>query len=141
MCGIIWLIWYNSEELAEVAAILFKHLRELGGELFKCDAVLSDSEIPQQWMSVSDTLMLPPFQIPQSLNQYLQNLYNAWKNRNELFYEVIEGENLKKHNKDLHTIPVIKALIDAHPEMVGNQPDLQVNAQLRLLYYRRTWCI
>ncbi|MDB4584811.1 hypothetical protein N9164_16805 [Draconibacterium sp.] len=132
---------HNSEELAEVAAILFKHLRELGGKLFKCDAVLSDSEIPQQWMSVSDTLMLPPFQIPQNLNKYLQNLYNAWKNRDELFYEVIEGENLKKHNKDLHTIPVIKALIDAHPEMVGNQPDLQVNAQLRLLYYRRTWYI
>lgn len=33
---------HNSEELAEVAAILFKHLRELGGELFECGAVLYD---------------------------------------------------------------------------------------------------
>ena len=109
----------KSEELGDAATVLFKQLRELGGNLWAAGFVLLDakSEVCEFRMSNLEGEILLPVSIPNTTDPATKNMYNYWKNGAEYYAEEAGGNDLKKHYDYLLSLPEAKpafqALLDA----------------------------
>ena len=83
----------QSEELAEVAAVLFDQLNSLGGSQYASGFVLCDKNDPidEQWMFI-DTGIIPPQYIPHEEESAHFNMFKAWQEGAELYEEVLVGD-------------------------------------------------
>ena len=103
----------RSEELGEVATVLFKELNQLVDNLWTCGFVLceKDREEDEWWLSDQNGF-IPAFYLPNVGDDAHANIYNAWKNGADYHTEQLEGEPLQKHYEWLMNIPVAKKIFD-----------------------------
>jgi signal transduction histidine kinase len=91
----------KSDELTETAEVLFDQLRQLGAELQGVAFAICDknSVMVQKWTSIGR------FTHPYTIEPGEQRMYEAWKNGQEFYEEVYEGERQKKYYEAFMKIP------------------------------------
>jgi signal transduction histidine kinase/ketosteroid isomerase-like protein len=103
----------RSEELGDVATVLFKELNQLVANLWTCGFVLCEKERAEdEWWLSTESGFIPAFYLPNVGDRVHENLYNAWKNGETYHTEQVEGEELEKHYEWLMSIPVAKKIFD-----------------------------
>jgi signal transduction histidine kinase/ketosteroid isomerase-like protein len=92
---------HKSEELTEVAVMLYKELLSLGvtQEFFECGYVEIDeaNKIQRGWMTGPDGNLLEPFNLPLTGEPIFDSRYEAWKQQIPVFHQVVAGDQLKRH--------------------------------------------
>ena len=108
----------NSDELLNVAILMFQLLKELGGNLFACGFTLlnenkTDSE---SWMSAEGEF-LPPIIVPNEKEPVTRHMFEAWQQGAELYIEEAGGEELKAHYDIMVSLPtagkIFKGMLEA----------------------------
>ncbi|MBS1928397.1 MAG: nuclear transport factor 2 family protein [Ferruginibacter sp.] len=98
---------HASDELAEVAVLLFEQVKKLGIAIYTSGFNIWDNEKENvvSWMSNPNGEVNPP--LPMNIHDSAQHLktYNAWKSHELFFENDIKGQALKKHYRYLHTLP------------------------------------
>jgi len=100
---------YNSQELHEVADVLFQQLLNFGSNVLNAGIALCkpDADEDEFWVS-SDTGIRPLISIPHTEDATQKNLYEGWKNKLEFYTESKGGEELKAHYHYLASVPSLK---------------------------------
>jgi signal transduction histidine kinase len=101
----------KSEELADVAFVLFEQLRELGGNLWGTGFGLcekdSDSDKDSFWFA-NENGVFPPVSIPNTTDPAHKKMYEGWKNEMEFLALEGSGEDLKRHYEYMMTLPEVR---------------------------------
>ncbi len=90
----------KTEELSEVAVLLYHELRVLGvTNFFNCGYVEVDAEhtIQHGWMTGQRGNLLEGFILPLTGDAVLQERYEAWQRQDPVFYQSVGGDELWKH--------------------------------------------
>ncbi len=111
----------QSEELSDVATVLFRQLSSLGVQLWSCGFVLTDNEKESEFrMTNPEGEIEPPLFIPNDVDPATRNMYVHWKEGDRYFAEIMEGDALKNHYDILLSLPksgpVFQEILDT-----GNQ--------------------
>ena len=116
----------QSEELGDVATVLFKELNELVENLWTCGFVLceKDSNEDEWWLSTEEGF-IPPLFLPNVGDDTHHNIYEAWKNGATYHTEQLEGDALNKHYDWLMTIPAAKEAFDTMQASGIDKPSWQ----------------
>ena len=102
----------SSEDLANVATVMFDQMRILGGDLFSFGIVLCDKHenMVEQWHSIPHAGMLAPFLVPVDLDHIHRYRYDQWKAGVELFSVVIPADYIARHFELMLELPSVKAV-------------------------------
>jgi signal transduction histidine kinase len=90
---------HRSEELAEVASVIFLQLKELDIRHFASGFVIFDNERPlgDMWMSFLGDVHPKPFHLNFENNPVLAPVYKSWKEGKPFYINLIEGEQYVRH--------------------------------------------
>jgi signal transduction histidine kinase len=100
---------HNSNELGEVAVLLFEQVKSLGIETYASGFNIWDEEHNNvvSWMSNPTGSINPPFEMPiQSYEQH-RRIFDAWKKHEVFLEDDIKGEELVKHYRFLRSFPLL----------------------------------
>ncbi|HRX92605.1 MAG TPA: nuclear transport factor 2 family protein, partial [Chitinophagaceae bacterium] len=91
---------HQSEELQDVASLLYKEFQDLGVTPFlNCGYVEVDEENNTQygWMTSPDGTFMEKFNLPLSGEPAFEARYEVWKKQEPIYHQVIGGAALVKH--------------------------------------------
>ena len=91
---------HSTEELENVSSVVYEELIKLGITTFQsCGFHIIDeqNEIQQVWNFHIDLKQLSRFQMPIKGDPILDARYAAWKQRENVFYQKVEGQQLNDH--------------------------------------------
>jgi len=91
---------HKSEELGEVAEVLYEELKKLGLTNFiNCGYVIVDeaNHLQYGWMTNIAGRSMEKFNLPLVGDSVLRNRYEAWKRKEPIFVQSMGGKGLKKH--------------------------------------------
>ncbi len=94
---------HQSSELAEVASVMFEQLSLLGVSLWICGFTIckKDNEIVEAWMSPPDGKMMDDAMfIPFTIDQFSTAAYEAWKNQEQIYTDIMEGDELQQSHEE-----------------------------------------
>ncbi|MFC3879810.1 ATP-binding protein [Algoriphagus namhaensis] len=99
----------TSEELADVAFILFEQLRSLGGNLWGTGFGLCEenSEKDEFWFA-NDKGIFPPVAIPNTTDPAHKQMYQAWKEKMDFLSIEKSGKNLESHYEYMLSLPEVR---------------------------------
>jgi len=99
----------NSEELNDVAHVLFEQLRNLGGKLWGTGVALckENSDTDEFWFA-NEKGILPPVNIPHTEDPVHNKLYEEWLNKSEIHSESRGGNDLKEHYDYMRSLTEVK---------------------------------
>ncbi|MFZ0490560.1 MAG: ATP-binding protein [Salegentibacter sp.] len=99
----------SSEELADVAFILFEQLRGLGGNLWGTGFGLCEkgSDKDSFWFA-NEYGVFPPVSIPHTTDPAHQQMFDGWKAGKELLTIEASGKDLKSHYDYMLSLPEVK---------------------------------
>ena len=112
------LAMHKSEELLEVADVLFQQLRNFGGDLWAsgvglCKANSDDDD----FYFANENGILPLVSIPHTKDPAHKKMYDGWRSKKELLVETKDGKELNAHYNYMQSIPAVKGffqeIIDA----------------------------
>ncbi|MCF1751643.1 ATP-binding protein [Mariniradius sediminis] len=108
----------KSEELGEVATVLFSELNSLVDDLWTCGFVFCEENRPEDewWLSLANGL-IQPFFLPNVGDFTHETLYKGWKNGEAYRTVTLENEMLREHYDWLMEIPIARQIFD---EMEGS---------------------
>ncbi len=116
----------QSEELGDVATVLFKELNELVENLWTCGFVLCERDRPEdEWWLSTEEGFIPPLFLPNVGDATHHNIYEAWKNGASYHTEQLEGDALQEHYDWLMTIPAAKETFDDMKASGQDRPSWQ----------------
>ena len=97
---------HKSNELAEVASLLFKQLNTFGADLWNCGFNIWDkgNTASTAWMSY-DGAIQPPLKIIHTKDPFSKRVRKAYQNGEPFYIERLEGIKLKKHLDFVLSIP------------------------------------
>ncbi len=103
---------HSSNELADVAKVMFNQIKLLGGDLFAFGIVLCDKNenIVEQWHGLGEGEMMSPFQVPIDLDYIHRFRYDQWKAGVELFSIEIPSDYIAQHFERMFELPSVKAV-------------------------------
>ena len=103
---------HSSNELADVAKVMFNQIKLLGGDLFAFGIVLCDKNenIVEQWHGLGEGEMMTPFQVPIDLDYIHRFRYDKWKAEVELFSIEIPSDYIAQHFERMFELPSVKAV-------------------------------
>lgn len=118
---------HNSEDLADVALVMFDQLKTLGGELFSFGIVLCNKHegVVEQWHSLGDAGMITPFLVPIDLDYIHRYRYDQWKAGVEVFSIEIPSDYIVQHFDlmfELPSVQVVKQDLKAKGIDIGPPP-------------------
>jgi signal transduction histidine kinase len=129
----------RSEELGDVAAVLFKELNQLVDNLWTCGFVLcEEGRNEDEWWLSDENGFIPAFYLPNVGDEAHANIYNAWKNGADYHTEQLEGEALQKHYDWLMNIPVAKKIFD---EMMATGFELPTWQKLHCAFFKTGYLV
>jgi len=129
----------KSEELGDVATVLFKELNRLVDNLWTCGFVLcEEGRDEDEWWLSDENGFIPAFYLPNVGDEAHANIYNAWKNGADYHTEQLEGEALQKHYDWLMNIPVAKKIFD---EMMATGFELPTWQKLHCAYFKTGYLV
>jgi len=105
---------HTSEDLSNVATVLFDQMRILGGDLFAFGIVLCDKHenMVEQWHNLGNKGMMSPFFVPVDLDYIHRYRYDQWKAGEKLFSIEIPEDYIAEHFDLMLEIPSVKAAMD-----------------------------
>ncbi|MBS4035185.1 MAG: SpoIIE family protein phosphatase [Ignavibacterium sp.] len=104
----------SSEDLSNVASVMFDQMKNLGGELFAFGIVLCDKHkvMVEQWHNLGNEGMISPFSVPVDLDYIHRYRYDKWKAGEELFSIEIPEDYIARHFELMFELPSVKAAMD-----------------------------
>lgn len=101
---------HSSEDLGNVALVMFEQMSLLGGDLFAFGIVLCDKHenMVEQWHGLPGAGMMSPFFVPVDLDYIHRYRYNQWKAGVELFSIIIPEDYIAQHFELMLGIPSVK---------------------------------
>ena len=104
----------SSEDLSNVASVMFDQMKNLGGELFAFGIVLCDKhkDMVEQWHNLGNEGMISPFSVPVDLDYIHRYRYDKWKAGEELFSIEIPEDYITRHFELMFELPSVKAAMD-----------------------------
>lgn len=90
----------KSEELGEVAVLLYQQLISLGvTKFFNCGYVEVDEQNKVQygWMTNPDGSQMESFKLPLVGEPAFEQRYNAWTRKDPIFHQIVGGDSLQRH--------------------------------------------
>ncbi len=120
---------HNSSELAEVAALLFEQLKNLGVESYSSGFNIWDKEHKNliSWMSNPSGSLNPPFEMPMYDYEQFRRIYASWKKHYPFMEDDIKGKALIKHYKYLRSFPLLDDSFKIGEAAGFKVPDRQVH--------------
>jgi signal transduction histidine kinase len=106
---------HSSNELAQVASVMFEQIKLLGGHLFAFGIVLCDKHenVVEQWHGLpSGSGMMTPFLVPVNLDHIHRYRYDQWKAGVELFSIEIPEDYIARHFELMLSVPNIGSEIN-----------------------------
>jgi len=102
---------HNSEEIGDVAFVLFEQLKSLGGELWGTGFGFckKDSTVDEFWFANENGIM-PHLKIPNNVDEAHKKMYQGWKKNLESFSMAKGGKELKHHYKYMLTVPDVQPI-------------------------------
>ena len=99
----------KSDELGEVALLLFEQVRSLGIETYASGFNIFNQVKKNlvSWMSNPTGPINPPFEMPVESFKQHQKIYEAWKNNEDFLEDDLTGEALAAHYKFLRSHPLL----------------------------------
>jgi signal transduction histidine kinase len=91
---------HKSEELSEVASVLYKEFFNLGiSEFVTCGFMIYDESKKNQraWITQSDGSLLESFNLPLDADIVFKERYQAWKRKELMFHQQISGKTRTHH--------------------------------------------
>lgn len=88
----------KSEELADVAFVLFEQFRGLGGKLWGTGfGLCKENADKDEFWFANENGVFPPVSIPNTEDPAHKQMYEGWKSKTELLALEGSGEDLKNH--------------------------------------------
>ena len=114
---------HESNQLADVATVMFREVNELVDDLWTCGIVLceEDSEEDVWWLSIENGF-LPPLPLPNVGDRVHNTLYRAWVEGKSYETVQIEGEELEQHYAWLMDIPASRKVFEDMQEAGMERP-------------------
>ena len=102
---------HKSDEIGDVAFVLFQQLKSLGGELWGTGFGFckKDSEADEYWFANENGIM-PHLKIPHTIDPTHKQMYQGWKKNLDLFSIAKDGKELKDHYKYMLTVPDVQPI-------------------------------
>src|SRR6056297_653345 len=99
----------KSEELADVAFVLFEQLRDLGGNLWGTGFGLceKESDMDSFWFA-NENGVFPPVSIPNTTDPAHKQMFEGWKAGKDYFAIEASGGDLKNHYDYMLSLPEVK---------------------------------
>ncbi|WP_159039907.1 ATP-binding protein [Christiangramia fulva] len=99
----------SSEELADVAFVLFEQLRGLGGNLWGTGFGLckKDSDMDSFWFA-NEHGVFPPVSIPNTTDPAHKQMFEGWKAGKDILTIEAGGKKLKRHYEYMLSLPEVK---------------------------------
>ncbi|MDX1587173.1 MAG: histidine kinase dimerization/phospho-acceptor domain-containing protein, partial [Balneolaceae bacterium] len=115
----------NSEDLSNVASVMFDEMKRLGGELFAFGIVLCDKgkDTVEQWHNLGNEGMISSFTVPVDLDYIHRYRYNQWLAGEELFSIEIPSDYITEHFELMFALPSVEAAMD---EVADQGIDVQI---------------
>ena len=92
---------HNSDELIEVANVMYQELKELGIDQFaQCGFVIVNEEAEKQqfWgSSISGTKLMDYIELPLLGDEVFDERYRVWKDQKAFFNQVLKADRLQAH--------------------------------------------
>ncbi|PWN05773.1 ATP-binding protein [Rhodohalobacter mucosus] len=104
----------HSEDLSNVASVMFDQMNGLGGELFAFGIVLCDKQkdTVEQWHNLGNEGMITPFTVPIDLDYIHRYRYDQWRAGKELFSIEIPEDYIEEHFELMFELPSVKSAMD-----------------------------
>jgi len=103
----------QSNELGDVATVLFKEMNQLVKNLWTCGFVLCEKDRNEdEWWLSTENGFIPAFYLPNTGDRVHENLYTGWNKGEVYLTEQVEGAELDQHYEWLMNIPVTKKIFD-----------------------------
>ncbi len=120
---------HSSNELADVAAVLFQQVKALGVETYSSGFNLWDKEHKEiiSWMSNPEGSLNPPFKMPIRTYEENRRLYTSWKEKDDFYVDDIFGADLQRHYKFLRSFPLLDEAFKKAENAGIKTPDRQVH--------------
>ncbi|MBS1923983.1 MAG: nuclear transport factor 2 family protein [Bacteroidetes bacterium] len=118
-----------SNELGEVAVLLFKQVKELGIESYASGFNIWDKEHKNlvSWMSNPTGSINPPFEMPIHSHEQHRWIYDAWKKHEAFLEHDIKGKAIIKHYQFLRSFPLLDEAFNNSEAAGIKTPDRQVH--------------
>ncbi|HMQ06470.1 MAG TPA: nuclear transport factor 2 family protein, partial [Saprospiraceae bacterium] len=129
----------KSDELADVANVLFQEMNELVHNLWTCGFVLceKDREEDEWWLSLEDGFSRGFF-LP-NVNDYAHgHLYEGWLKKDDFRTVQLEGDKLQEHYDWLMEIPIAKSIFDDMEAAGMQRPEWQ---KLHAAYFSKGYLV
>ena len=129
----------HSDEIGEVALILFEQLESLGGDLWGTGFAFcsEDSNTDEFWFVNKDGIM-PYLKIPNTTDAAHQQMYQGWKDGLELFSIKKGGKELKAHYEYMLTVPSVQPIFQ---EMLDNGIDFPTWQKWHAAYFSQGYLL
>ncbi|HSR37774.1 MAG TPA: hypothetical protein VLL95_02570, partial [Phnomibacter sp.] len=116
----------KSTELNEVAFVLFKQIRLLGGKLWGTGFALCNAEDGHdEFWFANEMGVMPPVSIPNTEDDVHVAMLQCWKEHKDYLSSQKEGEALAAHYRYLYSLPQMKAFFDPMLEAGFEFPNWQ----------------
>ncbi|GAB2617402.1 ATP-binding protein [Belliella aquatica] len=129
----------NSDELAEVANVLFAEMNDLVYNLWTCGFVLCEKsrEEDEWWLSLEDGFSRGFF-LPNVIDYAHSTLYEGWLEGDSFRTVQLEGDKLQEHYDWLMEIPVAKNIFDDMEAAGMQRPEWQ---KLHAAYFSKGYLV
>ena len=109
----VWLC-KKVKTFPKVASVTFEQMKKLGGDLFAFGIVLCDKHenMVEQWHSLGNEGMMPPFLVPIDLDYIHQYRYDQWKSGAELFSIEIPEDYIIRHFELMFELPSVDSAMN-----------------------------
>lgn len=120
---------HHSSELAEVAALLFEQVKQLGVEAYTSGFNIWDDDHKNlvSWMGNPTGSINPAFEMPIHTYDQHSRLYAAWKNNESFMEDDLKDEALRKHYQFLWSFPLLEKAFRRSEQAGIKTPDRQVH--------------
>ncbi len=129
----------KSDELADVANVLFQEMNELVHNLWTCGFVLCEKDRAEDewWLSLEDGFTRGFF-LP-NVNDYAHaHLYEGWLKKDDFRTAQLEGDQLLAHYDWLMEIPIAKSIFDDMEAAGMQRPEWQ---KLHAAYFSKGYLV
>jgi signal transduction histidine kinase len=103
------LAMHQSNELNDVAYVLFQQLKNLGGNLWGTGfGLFNDEGDEDEFWFANEKGIMPPVMIPHKKDPIHKKIYEGWKNKIDFYSESKEKIELKAHYDYMLSLPDVK---------------------------------